>query len=150
MDEVSLFGAKHEILGPNMEEFYIPGKSKRRLSSATYSHHLCVERFYIVIDLQIQELNGCFDVVNVNLLLGMASLNPAYSFANFDKENIITLAKYYPDEFGILKLRDFSHQLDTFIMHMQRGDPRFSDLKEIGDLAKSLVEKNLVDTYSLV
>ncbi|XP_075095365.1 uncharacterized protein LOC142173648 [Nicotiana tabacum] len=150
MDEVSLFCAKHEILVPNMEEFYIPEKSKRSPSSVTYLHHLRFELFYTVIDLQLQELNSCFDVVSGNLLLGMASLNPANSFANFDKERIMTLAKYYPDEFGELNLRDLSHQLDTFILHMKHGDPRFSNLKGIGDLAKALVEANLVETYSLI
>ncbi|XP_070035569.1 uncharacterized protein [Nicotiana tomentosiformis] len=80
----------------------------------------------------------------------MASLNPVNSFANFDKEKIITLAKYYPDEFGELKLRDLSHQLDTFILHMRHGDLRFSDLKGIGDLEKALVEANLAESYSLV
>nr|XP_016497173.1 PREDICTED: uncharacterized protein LOC107816020 [Nicotiana tabacum] len=150
MDEVSLFCAKHDILVPNMEEFYIPGKSKRRPSSVTYSHHLRVELFYTMIDLQLQELRSRFDVVSGNLLLGMASLNPANSFANFDKERIMTLAKYYPDDFGELKFRDLSHQLDTFILHMKHGDPRFSDLKGIGDLAKALVKENLVETYSLV
>nr|XP_009626664.1 uncharacterized protein LOC104117324 [Nicotiana tomentosiformis] len=150
MDEVYLFCTKHDILVPNMEEFYIPEKSKCRPSSVTYSHHLRVEPFYTVMDLQLHELNSRFDVVSDNLLLGMASLNLANSFANFDKERIMTLAKYYPDEFGKLKLRDLSHQLDTFILHMQHGDPRFSDLKGIGDLAKALVEKNLVETYSLV
>nr|XP_016471946.1 PREDICTED: uncharacterized protein LOC107794011 [Nicotiana tabacum] len=150
MDEVYLFCTKHDILVPNMKEFYIPGKSKRRPSSVTYSHHLRVEHFYTVIDLQVKELNRRFDVVSGNLLLGMASLNPANSFANFDKERIMTLAKYYPDEFGELKLRDLSHQLDTFILHMQHGDPRLSDLKGISDLAKALVEANLVETYSLV
>nr|XP_009793607.1 PREDICTED: zinc finger MYM-type protein 1-like [Nicotiana sylvestris] len=150
MDEVYLFCTKHDILVPNMKEFYIPGKSKRKPSSVTYSHHLRVEHFYTVIDLQVKELNRRFDVVSGNLLLGMASLNPANSFANFDKERIMTLAKYYPDEFGELKLRDLSHQLDTFILHMQHGDPRLSDLKGISDLAKALVEANLVETYSLV
>nr|XP_016453241.1 PREDICTED: uncharacterized protein LOC107777667 [Nicotiana tabacum] len=106
-----------------MEEFYIPGKSKRRPSSVTYSHHLRVELFYAVIDLQLLELNSRFDVVSSNLLLGMASLNP---------------------------LQDLSRQLGTFIWHMQHGDPKFSDLKGIGDLAKALVEANLVETYSLV
>ncbi|XP_009771321.2 uncharacterized protein [Nicotiana sylvestris] len=150
MDEVSLFCAEHDILVPNMEEFYIPGKSKRRPSSVTYSHHLRVELFNTLIDLQLQELKSRFDVVNGNLLLGMASLNPANLFDNFDKERIMTLVKYYPDEFGELKLRDLSHQLDTFIWHMKHGDRRFSDLKGIGDSAKALVEANLVETYSLV
>ncbi|XP_070050664.1 uncharacterized protein [Nicotiana tomentosiformis] len=127
MDGVSSFCAKHDIVVPNMEEFYIPEKSKRRPSTVTYSHHLRVDLFYSVIDLQLQELNSRFDV-----------------------EKIITLAKYYPDEFGELKLRDLSHQLDTFILHMRRGDLRFSDLKGIGDLAKALVEANLAESYSLV
>ncbi|XP_060211752.1 uncharacterized protein LOC132639315 [Lycium barbarum] len=104
MDEVFSFCAKHDILVPKMEEFYIPGKSKHRLSSITYSHHLHVELFYAIIDLQPQELNNCFDVVSDDLLLGMASLNPANSFANFDKERIMTLTKHYPDEFGGLTL----------------------------------------------
>ncbi|XP_033510281.2 uncharacterized protein [Nicotiana tomentosiformis] len=150
MDEVSSFCAKHDIVVTNMEEFYIPGKSKRRPSTITYSHHLRVDLFYSVIDLQLQELNSRFDVVSGNLLLGMASLNPVNSFANLDKEKIMTLAKYYPDEFGKLKLRDLSHQLDTFILHMRRGDLRFSDLKGIGDLAKALVKANLAQSYSLI
>ncbi|XP_070045702.1 uncharacterized protein [Nicotiana tomentosiformis] len=150
MNEVSSFCAKHDILVPKMEEFYIPGTSKRRPSSVTYSHHLRVEFFYAVIGLKLLELNSRFDVVSSNLLLGMASLNPANSFANFDKERIMILAKHYPDEFGELKFRDLSRQLDTFIWHMQHGDPRFSYLKVIGDLTKVLVEANLVETYSLI
>ncbi|XP_009616572.1 uncharacterized protein [Nicotiana tomentosiformis] len=150
MDEVSSFCAKHDIVVPNMEEFYIPGKSKRRPSTVTYSHHLRVDLFYSVIDLQLQELNSHFDIVSGNLLLGMASLNPVNSFTNFDKEKIMILAKYYPDEFGELKLRVLSHQLDTFILHMRRGDLRFSDLKGIGDLAKALVEANPAESYSLI
>ncbi|XP_060216746.1 uncharacterized protein LOC132644186 [Lycium barbarum] len=150
MDEVSSFCAKHDISVPEMEEFYIPGKSKRRLSSVTYSHHLQAEFFYAVIDLQLQELNNRFDVVSGDLLLSMASLNPANSFANFDKERIMTLAKHYPNEFGGSKLQDLNYQLDTFIMPMRRGDSRFSDLKGISDSTKAMVDANLVETYSLV
>nr|XP_016511686.1 PREDICTED: uncharacterized protein LOC107828822 [Nicotiana tabacum] len=109
-----------------------------------------VSSFCAKHDIVLQELNNHFDVMSGNLLLGMANLNPVNSFANFDKEKIMTLAKYYPDEFGELKLRDLSHQLDTFILHMRRGDLRFSDLKGIGDLAKALVEANLAKSYSLV
>ncbi|XP_070054555.1 uncharacterized protein [Nicotiana tomentosiformis] len=150
MDEVSSFCAKHDNLVPKMEELYIPGKSNHRPFSVTYSHHLRVELFYAIIDLQLLEFNSRFDVVSSNLLLVMVSLNLANSFSNFDKERIMALAKYYPDEFAELKLRDLSCQLDTFIWHMQHGDPRFSDLKGIGDLAKVLVEAYLVETYSLV
>ncbi|KAK4724085.1 hypothetical protein R3W88_026864 [Solanum pinnatisectum] len=150
MNEVSLFCDKHEILVPKMDEFYIPGKSKRKFCSVTYSHHLRVELFYAIIDFQLQELNNQFDVVSGNLFLGMASLNSVNAFANFDKKRIMILAKHYPDEFGEPVLRNLSHQLDTFIIHMRCDDPRFSDLKGIGDLAKALVNANLIETYSLV
>ncbi|XP_060178052.1 uncharacterized protein LOC132607985 [Lycium barbarum] len=62
----------------------------------------------------------------------------------------MTLAKCYPDEFDELQIRDLSYQLDTFIFHMRSGNPKFSNLQGIRDLAKALVETNLVDTYSLV
>ncbi|XP_060190256.1 uncharacterized protein LOC132619337 [Lycium barbarum] len=65
-------------------------------------------------------------------------------------ERIITLAKHYPDEFGGLKLRHLSYKLDTFIILIGCGDPRFSNLKGIGDLAEALVNANLVETYSLM
>ncbi|XP_047253718.1 uncharacterized protein LOC124887846 [Capsicum annuum] len=77
------------------------------------------------------------------------NLNPANAFANFDKEKIMILVKHYPDGFGESKLRELSYQLDTFIMHMRHCDPIFSNLKEIGDLTKALVNANLVETYSL-
>ncbi|XP_016544399.2 uncharacterized protein LOC107844514 [Capsicum annuum] len=86
MNEVRVFCDKHEILIPKMDDFYLTKKLKCRFSSVTYSHHLCVELFYTIIDLQLQEPNNCFEVVSGNLLLGMTSLNPANAFANFDKE----------------------------------------------------------------
>ncbi|KAM3264699.1 hypothetical protein P3L10_001693 [Capsicum annuum] len=150
MNEVCAFCDKHEILVPKMDDFYLFENSKRRPSSVTYSHHLRVELFYAITDLQLQELNNCFDVVSGNLLIGMASLSPSNAFANFDKEKIMIWAKHYPNEFGESKFRELSYQLDTFIIHMRRSDPIFSNLKGIGDLTEALVNANLVETYSLV
>ncbi|KAK4734534.1 hypothetical protein R3W88_008795 [Solanum pinnatisectum] len=140
LDDVSSFCDVHDILIPNLDESYFPGKSKCKSSGVSYAHHLCVEVFFVVIDVQLQELNDRFDVVSSDLLLGMGSLNPVNSFSNFDKCKIMTLAKCYPSEFDHGKIRDLSYQLDTFIIHMRR----------IRDLAKALVEANLVETYSLV
>nr|XP_033516187.1 uncharacterized protein LOC117280600 [Nicotiana tomentosiformis] len=100
--------------------------------------------------LQRPELNDRFDVVSSDLLLGMVSLNPANYFANFDKGRIMTLAKYYPNEFDEVHIRDLSYQLDTFIVHMLAGNPKFSKLQGISYLSKALVEANLVQTYSYV
>ncbi|XP_070054062.1 uncharacterized protein [Nicotiana tomentosiformis] len=120
LDDVSSFCVMHDILIPKMDESYFPGKSKRKSS------------------------------VSSDLLLGMASLNPANSFANFDKGRIMTLAKCYPNDFDEVHFRDLSYQLDTFIVHMRAGNPKFSNLEGISDLAKALVEANLVETYSYV
>jgi len=42
---------------------------------------------------------GRFDEVNTELLVCMAALNPANSFAAFDKDKLMKLAKFYPQDF---------------------------------------------------
>ncbi|XP_075076770.1 uncharacterized protein LOC107819162 [Nicotiana tabacum] len=150
LDDVSSFCHMHDIIIPKMDESYFPEKSKRKSSGICYSHHLRVDIFYAVIDVQLQELNDRFGVVSSELLLGMANLNPVNSFANFDKGRIMVLAKCYPNKFDEVQIRDLSYQLDTFIIHMRAGNPKFSNLQGISDLAKALVETNLVETYSYV
>lgn len=59
-------------------------KSKRKSSSVTYSHHLCVKIFYVVIDLQLLELNNHFNKVITDLLIGIASLSSENFFINYD------------------------------------------------------------------
>ncbi|XP_047264228.1 uncharacterized protein LOC107865421 [Capsicum annuum] len=85
LNDVSSFCDSHDILIPKLDEPYFPEKSKRKCLDVCYSHHLRVEIFCAVIDVQLQELNERFDVVNSDLLLGMGSLNPVNSFSNFDK-----------------------------------------------------------------
>ncbi|XP_009622938.3 uncharacterized protein [Nicotiana tomentosiformis] len=113
MEDVSSFCDKHDIIIPKIDASYFPGKSKRRALEVTYSHYLCVDIFYAVIDLYFQELNCRFDVVSTDLLLSMASLNSINSFGNFDTNGIMRLAEYYPNEFDSIKLRDLSCQLDS-------------------------------------
>lgn len=43
-----------------------------------------------------------------------------------------------------------SYQLDTYMIHMQGGKSKLSNLQGTRDLTKTLVEANLVETYSLV
>lgn len=61
----------------------------------------------------------------------------------------MTLAKCSLGEFDNGPIRDLSYQLDTFIIHMQSGNPSSPTCKELM-MAKILVEANLVETYSLV
>ncbi|XP_016568934.2 uncharacterized protein LOC107867254 [Capsicum annuum] len=150
LNDVFSFCDKYEIEIPKMDARYIPGKSKRKALDVTYYHHFRVERFYVVIDLLLRELNNRFDVVSTDLLLGMACLHPAKSFGNFDKKKIMRLAEYYSNEFDSNKLRDLSCQLDNFIAHVRGSDKRFFNMKGITDLAKVLVESELYQTWPLV
>ncbi|XP_059281308.1 uncharacterized protein LOC132035001 [Lycium ferocissimum] len=117
--DVSSFCVKHDIVIPEMDKNYALGKSKHKISSVKYSHHLRVEVFNIVIDLQLAELNNRFDEVNTDLLLGMASLSPDNSFANYDKEMIMKLATHYRDEFSVSMLEDLSFELDNYIDYVR-------------------------------
>ncbi|XP_019250997.1 PREDICTED: uncharacterized protein LOC109229905 [Nicotiana attenuata] len=115
IEDVSSFCDNNGIAIPKMDEKYALGKSKRKSSTVTYSHHLYLEVFYAAIDLQLLELNSRFSEVNTALLLGMASLSPDDSFANYDKNKIMKLATYYPNEFTASKLEDLSYELDNYI-----------------------------------
>ncbi|XP_060202974.1 uncharacterized protein LOC132631416 [Lycium barbarum] len=64
LDDVSSFCDAQDILIPKLDESYFPGKSKRKSSGVSYSHHLRIEIFCAVIDVQLQELNDRFDVVS--------------------------------------------------------------------------------------
>ncbi|XP_009801154.2 uncharacterized protein [Nicotiana sylvestris] len=150
MEEVCSICSKHDIAIPNMDEDYVIGKSKRKRFEVSYLHHFRVEVFYVVIDLELQELNSRFDVVTSDLLLGMASLSPVDSFANFDKNKIMKLAKYYPSEFDENKLRELDFQLDSFIVYAQKCDSKFLNLKGIKDLARVMVETKVDQTWTHV
>ncbi|XP_059277816.1 uncharacterized protein LOC132032000 [Lycium ferocissimum] len=150
VEDVSLFCEKNGIMIPKMDEKYGLGKSQRKSSSFIYSHHLRVEVFYAVIDLQLSELNNRFSGVNTDLLLGMASLSPENSFANYDKNRIMKLATYYPNEFGASNLDDLSFDLDNYIYYVREVDKVFSNLKGLGDLSMALVKSNMHKTWGLV
>ena len=100
LTEMSSFCTTHDILILNMDEiFVVSGRLRRNTQQNTNLHHYRVKLFYIVIDMQLQELNNRFLEVNTDLLLCMACLNPSNSFVAFDKEKLIRLVKYYPSNF---------------------------------------------------
>ena len=51
-----------------------------------------VELFFVVLDLQLQELNNCFNEVNMELFLCLACLCPNDTFAAFGKDKLVHLA----------------------------------------------------------
>ena len=77
LDEVSYFCEKHEIDIPNMDDTF--PTQRRKTHKITNLHNYQIELFYIVIDIQLQELNSCFTEVNTELLLCVAYLNPVIS-----------------------------------------------------------------------
>ncbi|KAK9755784.1 hypothetical protein RND81_01G050400, partial [Saponaria officinalis] len=147
MDDVHSFCEKHDILAPKMDDMHvIRGKSRRRVSKVTNEHYYRVECFYTIIDMILQEINGCFSELNTDLLLGVACFNPVDSFSNSDKKRLIRLAELYPNEFSDIQVDGLGIQLDTFIVDMRR-DERFFDLKGIVDLSRKMVETKKHNVY---
>lgn len=71
----------------------------------TNLHHYRVEFFFVVIDIQLQELNERFNEVNTELLLCLASLCPGDSFVAFDKKKSwFDLLSIIPKTFLLLSL----------------------------------------------
>ena len=98
--EVSLFCTSHDIPILDMKAiFVVSGRPRRNTQQNTNLHYYCVELFYTVIDMQLQDLNNRFSKANTDLLLCIACLNPSNSFVAFDKEKLIRLAKFYPSDF---------------------------------------------------
>ncbi|XP_070039912.1 uncharacterized protein [Nicotiana tomentosiformis] len=97
LDVVSSFCDMHNILIPKMDESYFPGKSKRKFSDITsVSLWGCMipSVSSLLKDKIPSELNDHFDAVSSDLLLGMASLNTANSFTNFDKDEANLVETY--------------------------------------------------------
>ena len=89
--EVHSFCDKYEIIIPNMNDMFVERKRSRRKAELTNLHHFQVDIFYTTIDLQLQELNRRFNVVNTELLLCVACLDPSDSFSAFLGPPIICL-----------------------------------------------------------
>ncbi|KAH0671283.1 hypothetical protein KY285_023896 [Solanum tuberosum] len=98
-----------------------------------------------IIDWQLQELNDSFNEVTNDLLHGVACLNPFDSFSSFNIIKIMRMAKLYLDDFDEFSMNALENQLATYIINVRDMDERFSNLNELCDLSRKLVEtkKNL-------
>ncbi|RWR84890.1 Dimer_Tnp_hAT domain-containing protein/DUF4371 domain-containing protein [Cinnamomum micranthum f. kanehirae] len=147
--EVHSFCDKYEILIPNMSDMFVERKRSRRKAELTNLHHFRVDIFYATIDLQLKELNRRFNVVNTELLLCVACLDPRDSFSAFDKEKLIRLAQLYPNDFSDLDRARLDIQLATYIVDM-RTNSNFVGVKGIGGLAQKMVETERDIVYPLI
>ncbi|XP_062077504.1 uncharacterized protein LOC133782254 [Humulus lupulus] len=132
VEEVSNFCMEFNIDVLDMNHMYCPqGKSRRKAPKLTNFHYFHVDFFNTVIDLQLQEINSHFNEANIELLLCLACFSPANSFSSFDKGKLTRLAQLYPCDFSTMDLK-------------------FSELKEMVDLSKKLVETKKDKVYPLV
>ncbi|XP_048605410.1 uncharacterized protein LOC106432434 [Brassica napus] len=90
MAKVASFCKKHDAEILIMEEDFIDPRRPRKRTSITNLHHYKVNCFCTVLDLQI----------------------PIDSFHGFDKEKLVRLAKFYPDDFSYGELLSLEHQLE--------------------------------------
>jgi hypothetical protein len=75
----------------------------------------------------------------------VACLNPNNFFFTFNKEKLIRLAHFYPNEFFIVNFIVLDNQLDMYIIDL-RGDDEFSGIEGIASLAEKMIKtkKNLI------
>ncbi|XP_070668505.1 uncharacterized protein [Malus domestica] len=84
------------------------------------------------------------DIVNAMQLVGVSD-----SFSAIDSQKLLRFAKFYLRDFSINELVILKIQLETYVVDM-RSSIEFSSLKEIGDLAKKMVQCKKHKVYSLV
>ncbi|KAF8105848.1 hypothetical protein N665_0153s0009 [Sinapis alba] len=65
------------------------------------------------------------------------TLSPTASFREFDKENVLRLAKLYSEDFSVVECISLKQQLDIYIDNVQE-DERFADLKHLSRVMLSL------------
>jgi hypothetical protein len=135
LNRVTSFCEKHKVRVADMNAKYIPQQRSRQFYKGAINYHRYhADMFLGVIDRQVQELNNRFDEVNTELLRCMASFSPAKSFAAFDAENLIKLAKFYPHDFDVEEMNQLPFQLNRYINEM-RNDDNFKNLRSLIELS---------------
>jgi hypothetical protein len=141
----------HNIVVPGMED-KIParGHSRGRGSQlVTYYDHFHHEIFNVVLDQIIVEFNNRFAERSTQLLRYIACLDPKNSFANFDSDKLIELARMYAHDFSQYECIVLRDQLGTFIADA-RDDPNFANCIDLGNLALTMVQTERHNNFPLV
>ena len=90
-----------------------------------------------------------FNEASSKLLLCVLCLSPGDLFASFNKDKLLRLAQFYPNDFSAFQLVILDNQLETYIFDMWSSD-EFATLKGIGQLVEKLVETKKDVVYPLV
>ncbi|KAK9180887.1 hypothetical protein WN944_024023 [Citrus x changshan-huyou] len=99
--------------------------------------------------LLLEEARSPNNESNTELLICLACLCPNDLFAAFDKEKLLRLAEFYPKDFSTIDLIALEMQLDVYITDL-RSSAEFSELKGIGELARTMVKTKKDKVYPLV
>ncbi|BAH91600.1 Os02g0234000 [Oryza sativa Japonica Group] len=130
LGDVYAFCDKYDIIKLEMGEAYVNPKKQRQKTGITNQHHYEVDCFNDVIDWLLQELDSRFNETSSELLLCSAAFSPRESFHDFNVENLMRLAKLYPNDFNSGELRDLRHHLCLYTADV-REDDRFSNIQTI-------------------
>jgi hypothetical protein len=150
-EDAKSFCLQYNIIVPNMlDTTTARGHSRGRGGKLiTYQHYFNHEIFNVVLDQLIVELNNRFGERSTQLLKCIACLDPRNSFANFDVDKLIELAKLYAADFTPFDCIVLKDQLEIFIVDM-RVDPNFINYNDLGDLAVSMVQSDRHVVFPLV
>ncbi|KAM0914505.1 hypothetical protein ACQ4PT_011490 [Festuca glaucescens] len=150
LQKVTSFCVEHGVEVVDMDGLYEPvGRSPGFYEEATNLHYYHVDMFLDAIDSQLRELNDMFDEVNTELLICMASFNPADSYAARDEDKLVKLAHFYPGDFSTFELGCLPFQLETFFDAMCK-DERFREVKTLAELTVKLVETRMDRVFYIV
>ncbi|XP_012854600.1 PREDICTED: uncharacterized protein LOC105974088 [Erythranthe guttata] len=149
-ESVTTFCKKHKVNVPQMDAKYVArGRRRRNEEEMSNLHHYKVETFYTILDMQLGELNARFSDSTMELLVCIACLDPSDSFSHFDKDKLLRLVEFYPQDFTELDKCKLNDQLDTYIVDM-RLSSELQGLDGISDLARKMVETRRNKVYPLV
>ncbi|CAD6223138.1 unnamed protein product [Miscanthus lutarioriparius] len=150
-EEVKSFCVQKKIDIPNMEDMIpVRGRSKfRGAKLVTHYHHFHHGIFIVVIDQILCELNNRFPERSTQLLRCVACLDPNGSFANFEIEQLVELAKIYKDDFSDYDCEKLRGDLLVFIDDVKH-DRDFGTCTDLGNLAEKMVQSDRHTHFSLV
>lgn len=94
-------------------------------------------------------MDNRFTESSTELLMCVACLDPRNSFGNFDLHKLLRLAELYPEDFSLSDQMELKQQLKNYV-HDVRNNEYFSNLNDIGALARKIVETGYHNTFHLV
>ncbi|XP_021754099.1 uncharacterized protein LOC110719428 [Chenopodium quinoa] len=129
LQKVQSFCLKHDTQVLDMQVAYSEIiRSRRSKDTITVEHHYQVDAFNAVVDQQLQELTSRFSERTTKLL---------------------TLKKYYPEDFLEYEKSHLKYQLQQFYCDVP-NHPNLKDLSTITDLCRSVVNTRKSVAYPLV